>query len=111
MSVILRDTTQTIANYHFNTVSISSGPDQVNDKSWTPSFWVTPPQNYGNSGIQLTMDRTFVNRRGLAWGGGHNGDAGVSGVFGFREQLVLPAGRNHSLLHLHELHGVWSAHV
>jgi hypothetical protein len=29
------------------------------------------------------MDRTYVNRRGIAWGGGHAGDAGVSGVAGF----------------------------
>ena len=83
MAIILRDTTQTIANYHFYKVSISSGPDQVNDKSWTPSFWVSPAQNPGINGIEVTMDRTFVNRRGLGWGGGHSGDAGVGGVAGF----------------------------
>ena len=83
MAIILRDTTQTIANYHFYKVSISSGPDQVNDKSWTPSFWVSPAQNHGINGIEVTMDRTFVNRRGLGWGGGHSGDAGVGGVAGF----------------------------
>jgi hypothetical protein len=83
MAVILRDTTQTIANYHFNKTSFSTGPDQVNDKSWTPSFWVAPPQNHGNTGIEVTMDRTTVNRRGLAWGGGHGGDAGVGGVSSF----------------------------
>ena len=76
MSVVLRDTTQTIANYHFNNVTISTGPDQVNDKSWTPSFWVAPAQKFGTNGIELTMDRTFVNRRGMAWGGGHDGEHG-----------------------------------
>jgi hypothetical protein len=83
MAVILRDTTQTIANYHFNKVAISTGPDQVSDKSWTPSFWVAPAQAYGNNAIEVTMDRTIVNRRGIAWGGGHGGDASVGGVAGF----------------------------
>lgn len=83
MTVILRDTSQTIANYHFNKIAISTGPDQVSDKSWTPSFWIAPPQAHGNSGIQITMDKTLVNRRGIAWGGGHSGDAGVGGVFNF----------------------------
>src|SRR4029077_2985223 len=67
----------------FNKIALSTGPDQVNDKSWTPSFWVAPGQAYGNNGIEVTMDRTIVNRRGLAWGGGHSGDASVSGVAGF----------------------------
>ena len=83
MAVILRDTTNTIASYHFNKISISTGPDQVNDKSWTPSFWVAPAQSYGNNQIEVSMDRTFVNRRGIAWGGGHSGDASVGGVSGF----------------------------
>jgi hypothetical protein len=83
MAVILRDTTNTIANYHFNKILVSTGPDQVNDKSWTPSFWVAPPQAYGINGIEVTMDRTSVNRRGIAWGGGHNGDAGWGGVSSF----------------------------
>jgi len=83
MAVILRDTTQTIANYHFNKIAVSTGPDQINDKSWTPSFWVAPPQNYGNTGIEVTMDRTTVNRRGIAWGGGHSGDSSIGGVAGF----------------------------
>jgi hypothetical protein len=83
MAILLRDTTQTIANYHFNKITISTGPDQVNDKSWTPSFWVAPAQAYGNNGIEVTMDRTSVNRRGIAWGGGHSGDASFSGVAGF----------------------------
>jgi hypothetical protein len=83
MAVILRDTTNTIANYHFNKITISTGPDQVNDKSWTPSFWVAPAQAYGNNGIEVTMDRTIVNRRGIAWGGGHSGDASVGGVADF----------------------------
>jgi hypothetical protein len=55
----------------------------VNDKSWTPSFWVAPGQAYGTNGIEVTMDRTFVNRRGIAWGGGHGGDAGPGGVANF----------------------------
>lgn len=83
MAVILRDTTQTIANYHFNKILISTGPDQVNDKSWTPSFWVAPGQEYGNTGIEVTMDRTMVNRRGIGWGGGHGGDAAWSGPGNF----------------------------
>ncbi len=83
MTVILRDTTQTIANYHFNKVTISTGPDQANDKSWTPSFWVAPAQAFGNTGIAVTMDRTSVNRRGIAWGGGHGGDASFGGTAGF----------------------------
>jgi hypothetical protein len=83
MAVILRDTTQTIANYHFNKTTISTGPDQVNDKSWTPSLWVAPAQAQGSNQIQVTMERTFFNRRGIAWGGGHSGDAGVGGPSGF----------------------------
>lgn len=83
MAVILRDTTQTIANYDFRKTAISTGPDQINDKSWTPSFWVAPGQAHGVNGIQVSMDHTFVNRRGIAWGGGHNGDAGPGGLFGF----------------------------
>ena len=84
MAIILRDTTNTIANYHFSKTTFSSGPDQVNDKSWTPSFWVAPAQNHGNNQIQVTMERTSVNRRGIGWGGGHSGDAGwPAGVAGF----------------------------
>ena len=83
MAVILRDTTQTIADYHFNKIALSTGPDQINDKSWTPSFWVAPAQAHGSNGIEVTMDRTIVNRRGIAWGGGHSGDASISGVAGF----------------------------
>jgi hypothetical protein len=83
MAVILRDTSQTISNYHFNNILISTGPDQVNDKSWSPSFWVAPPQAFGNTGIEVTMDRTTFNRRGIAWGGGHGGDAGMGGVASF----------------------------
>jgi hypothetical protein len=83
MAVILRDTTNTIANYHFNKILISTGPDQVNDKSWTPSFWVAPAQAFGNNAIEVTMDRTSFNRRGIAWGGGHSGDASFGGVASF----------------------------
>jgi hypothetical protein len=83
MAVILRDTTSTIANYHFTKVVVATGPDQINDKSWSPSFWVAPAQAYGVNGIALTMDRTFFNRRGIAWGGGHGGDASFGGVSGF----------------------------
>jgi hypothetical protein len=83
MAVVLRDTTQTIANYHFTKVTISTGPDQVNDKSWSPSFWVAPAQAFGVNGIEVTMDRTYVNRRGIAWGGGHGGDSSVGGVASF----------------------------
>ena len=83
MDVVLRDTGGTISDYHFNRVGILTGPDQVNDKSWTPSFWVAPGQNFQNNGIEVTMDKTTVNRRGIAWGGGHGGDAGMGGVAGF----------------------------
>jgi hypothetical protein len=83
MGVILRDTSSTIANYHFSKVGILSGPDQMSDKSWSPSFWVAPGQNYQNNGIEVTMENTFFNRRGIAWGGGHNGDAGPGGVADF----------------------------
>jgi hypothetical protein len=83
MAVVLRDTTNTIANYHFTKTVVSTGPDQVNDKSWSPSFWVAPPQAYGVNGIEVTMDRTFFNRRGIAWGGGHGGDASYAGLAGF----------------------------
>jgi hypothetical protein len=83
MGVILRDTTQTIANYFFNKTSISTGPDQVDDKSWTPSFWVAPMQAGGNTEIEVTMDKTMFNRRGIGWGGGHSGDAAVGGVSSF----------------------------
>ncbi len=83
MAVVLRDSTQTISNYHFNKVGILTGPDQVNDVSWTPSFWVAPPQAYGNSGIEVTMDKTTWNRRGIGWGGGDSGTAGPGGVADF----------------------------
>jgi hypothetical protein len=83
MGVVLRGTTNTIANYHFTKTVVSTGPDQVNDKSWSPSFWVAPAQAGGNNQIEVTMDRTFFNRRGIGWGGGHNGDASFAGVSGF----------------------------
>ncbi len=83
MAVILRDTTQTIANYHFNKVDLLTGPDQVADKSWTPSFWVAPAEGAGNNQIVVTMQTTFVNRRGIAWGGGHSGAASWGGAGGF----------------------------
>jgi hypothetical protein len=83
MAVILRETSGTIANYHFMKTVVATGPDQVNDKSWSPSFWVAAPQAFGNLQIEVTMDRTFFNRRGMAWGGGHGGDASVAGVSGF----------------------------
>ncbi len=83
MTVVLRDSTQTIANYHFNTVGILTGPYQVNDASWTPSLWVAPAQNHGNTGIELTLDRTTWNRRGIGWGGGDSGAGGTGGVAGF----------------------------
>lgn len=83
MTVVLRDTTQTINSYHFFKTSISTGPDQINDKSWSPSFWVAPAQAFGNNGTEITMDRTLVNRRGIAWGGEHGGDASIGGVAGF----------------------------
>ncbi len=83
MDVVLRDSSSTIADYHFNKVSILSGPDQVNDKSWSPSFWVAPGQNHLNNGIEVTMENTYVNRRGIGWGGGHGGDAGWGGVTSF----------------------------
>lgn len=83
MAVVLRDTTQTIANYHFYKVGILTGPYQENDASWTPSFWVAPPQAQGNSGIEVTMDKTTWNRRGIGWGGGDSGQAGPSGVASF----------------------------
>ena len=96
MGVILRDTTNTIADYHFTKTVVSTGPNQINDSSWSPSFWVAAAQAYGVNGIEVTMDRTFFNRRGIAWGGGHGGDAGPGGLAGFvsnwsyRQGGILP---------------------
>jgi hypothetical protein len=44
---------------------------------------VAPAQHHGNNQIEVTMDRTMFNRRGIAWGGGDGGDAGVGGVSSF----------------------------
>jgi len=76
MNVVVRGT-GSIQQHFFNKVSFLTGPDQVNDKSWTPSFWIAPPQNYTNVGIEVTMDKTTWNRRGIGVGGG-----GVSGGAG-----------------------------
>jgi hypothetical protein len=95
MAVVLRDTSGTIANYHFMKTVFSTGPDQVNDKSWSPSFWVAPAQAYGVNGIVVTMDRTYFNRRGIGWGGGHGGDSTVGGPsfvsnWSYRQGGIIP---------------------
>jgi hypothetical protein len=71
MAVILRSR-QSQNDYHFNRVAFLTGPDQVNDKSWTPAFWVAPSQDNENVGIAVTFENTFWNRRGFAAGGGYN---------------------------------------
>jgi hypothetical protein len=86
MGVVLCDTTGTIANYHFTKTVFSTGPDQVNDKSWTPSFWITPPQYNGNEAIEITMDRTFFNRRGIAG----TGFAGFGSNWSYRQGGIIP---------------------
>lgn len=78
-AIILRDTSGTIDDVHFDKVLFYSGPDQVSDKSWTPLFWIAPGQNGkgGSQGIffDITMDNSSWNRRGIALsdqGGGGN---------------------------------------
>ena len=71
-----------IQMHFFNKTSFLSGPDQVNDKSWTPSFWVNPPQDFANGSVEITMKNTSWNRRGFAAGGGGVSSAGITGTSG-----------------------------
>jgi len=102
MNVVLRGT-GSIQQHFFNKVSFLTGPDQVNDKSWTPSFWIAPAQNYTNVGIEVTLDKTTWNRRGIGIGGGGvsggaGGYAGTSGCglaqftssWSYRQGGILP---------------------
>jgi hypothetical protein len=99
-AIILRDTSGTIDDVHFDKVLFSSGPDQVSDKSWTPLFWIAPGQN-GKGGAQgiffdITMDNSSWNRRGIALsdqGGGGNfvfsrlyRQGGITPIFSFQLQ-------------------------
>ena len=99
-AIVLRDTSGTIDDVHFDKVLFSSGPDQASDKSWTPLFWIAPGQD-GKGHAQglyfdITMDNSSWNRRGIALsdqGGG--GDfifnrfyrqGGITPVFSFQLQ-------------------------
>ena len=99
-AIVLRDTSGTIDDVHFDKVLFFSGPDQVSDKSWTPLFWIAPGQN-GKGGAQgiffdITMDNSSWNRRGIALsdqGGGGNfvfnrfyRQGGITPVFSFQLQ-------------------------
>ena len=107
-AIVLRDTSGTIDDVHFDKVLFSSGPDQVSDKSWTPLFWIAPGQN-GKGGAQgvyfdITMDNSSWNRRGIALsdqGGG--GDfifnrfyrqGGITPVFSFQLQAFCTSCAN-----------------
>ncbi len=99
-AIVLRDTSGTIDDVHFDKVLFYSGPDQVSGKSWTPLFWIAPSQN-GKGGAQgmffdITMDNSSWNRRGIAMsdqGGGGNfvfsrfyRQGGITPVFSFQLQ-------------------------
>jgi hypothetical protein len=70
MGLIIRDTAGTIQNYHFNKVLFTGGPDQINDKSWSPLLWVAPSEQAGApDGLgpyYLTFDKVQFTRRGIA---------------------------------------------
>ncbi len=68
--------TGSIQMHFYNKVDFSGGPDQVEDKSWTPLFWIAPGLNNANVGIEINMSNTSWDRRGIAMGGG-----GVTGVY------------------------------
>src|SRR5579862_2869897 len=107
-AIVLRDTSGTIDNVHFDKVLFSSGPDQVSDKSWTPLFWIAPGQN-GKGGAQgiffdITMDNSSWSRRGIALsdqGGGGNfvfsrfyRQGGITPVFSFQLQAFCSSCAN-----------------
>lgn len=69
--------------HFFDKVSFSTGPDQVNDKSWTPSFWNAPAQNGSNDNEEITMRDVSWNRRGFAASGGSVASSTISGPSGF----------------------------
>lgn len=80
MAYIARNTSGTISPVYMHQVAFSSGPDQVNDKSWTPLFWLAPGQN-GSGGINtgaiyLVMQDVSWNRRGI-YASGNNGSNGL----------------------------------
>ena len=107
-AIVLRDTSGTIDDVHFDKVLFFSGPDQESDKSWTPLFWIAPGQN-GKGAAQglyfdITMDNSSWNRRGIALsdqGGG--GDfifnrfyrqGGITPVFSFELQAFCTSCAN-----------------
>ena len=69
--------TGSIEQVFINDSSFTCGPDQVNDKSWTPCFWIAPGLNGANVGIEVVLRNTMWNRRGIAAGGG-----GSTGSYG-----------------------------
>lgn len=80
MAIVIRGI-GSIQQHFFSLTSFNGGPDQVNDASWTPLFWIAPGQNLANVGIETIMDRTIWNRRGMAFGGaGNTGTYGNSGT-------------------------------
>jgi hypothetical protein len=107
-AIILRDTSGTIDDVHFDKVLFYSGPDQVSDKSWTPLFWIAPGQD-GKGGAQgiyfdITMDNSSWNRRGIALsdqGGGGTfifnrfyRQGGITPVFSFQLQAFCTSCTN-----------------
>lgn len=79
IAFVLRGT-GSIEQAFFRNVSFLTGPDQMTDKSWTPSFWMAPGQNSANVGIEVTMNNINWNRRGIVLGGGGNtGRYGTTG--------------------------------
>ncbi len=70
MAIIWRDTTNTVSPISMSYIGIVSGPDQFNDRSWTPQIWFMPGESGSGEGTgsnvpYITIDHLFVNRRGV----------------------------------------------
>lgn len=75
MAIVYRDTTGTITDQSIEHSSITGGPDQINDKSWTPLVWIAPGQNGSGgpngSGISLILKTVNFSRRSIETTGGY----------------------------------------
>ncbi len=77
MCVVIRSTVQTEDKYFFNKCGFFTGPNQTENASWHPSFWIAPPQFGETGGIELFCSHLEWNRRGWGVGGG-----GVNSIVG-----------------------------
>lgn len=79
--------------YHFDTVSFSGGPNQVNDASWTPLFYIpaslTSSQATNVNNTLVDMKSVFFNSRGMEWdlyGGAYD----LNLNWGYRQGGITP---------------------